>query len=91
LRRGTIVKVINRPLDGGIAETPALVGTVVALAVLLATMGIMGAVASLIAYLVSTAFALYRAARALEVSAVGLLLPRSGVWSRSRALEAGRS
>jgi O-antigen/teichoic acid export membrane protein len=86
-----ILKAINRPLDAGVAETLALVVTIAALAVLLPALGIMGAgVASLLAYVASTTFALYRAARALKVSAAGLLLPARGDWTRWRVPEAGR-
>jgi O-antigen/teichoic acid export membrane protein len=73
---GAILKAINRPLDAGIAETLALVVTVAALAVLLPTMGIMGAgVASLLAYLISCAFSVRQAARALGVASRWMLLP----------------
>lgn len=86
-----ILKAINRPLDAGIAETLALVVTVAVLAVLLPGMGIMGAgLASLFAYVASTTFAVHRAARALKVSAVALLLPARGDWTRWRVPEAGR-
>jgi O-antigen/teichoic acid export membrane protein len=87
-----VLKAINRPLDAGIAETLALLVTVAALAVLLPAMGIMGAgVASLLAYLASTVFAVHRAARALGSSPLGLLRPTRSDWSRWRALEAGKS
>jgi O-antigen/teichoic acid export membrane protein len=73
---GAILKAINRPLDAGIAETLALAVTVAALAALLPTMGIMGAgVASLLAYLVSFAFSVRQAARALGIGPRRLLLP----------------
>jgi O-antigen/teichoic acid export membrane protein len=88
---GAILKAVNRPLDAGIAETLALLVTIGALAVLLPVMGIMGAgLASLFAYVVSTAFALRRAGRALGVSTPGLLLPARGDWGPSRFLEAGK-
>jgi O-antigen/teichoic acid export membrane protein len=88
---GAVLKAINRPLDAGIAETLALLVTIAALAVLLPAMGIMGAgVASLLAYLASTVFAVHRAARALASSPLGLLLPTRSDWSRWRALESGK-
>lgn len=71
---GASLKAIGRPLDTGIAEAGALVVTVGGLAVLLPTMGIMGAaVVSLAAYSVSTAWLLQRTARALEISPARLL------------------
>jgi O-antigen/teichoic acid export membrane protein len=73
---GAILKAINRPLDAGIAETLALVVTVASLAVLLPTIGIMGAgVASLLAYLVSCGFSVRQAALALGVGSHHLLVP----------------
>jgi O-antigen/teichoic acid export membrane protein len=73
---GAILKAVNRPLDAGIAETLALLVTVVALAALLPKMGIMGAgVASLVAYLVSCAFSVRQAARALGIAPRSMILP----------------
>jgi O-antigen/teichoic acid export membrane protein len=72
---GAILKGINRPLDAGIAETLALIVTVCALAVMLPTMGIIGAgVASLLAYVVSCGFSLRQAARALGIGSYRLLV-----------------
>lgn len=73
---GAILKAVNRPLDAGIAETLALVVTVVLLAALLPTMGIMGAgVASLAAYAIGCAFSLRQAARALGIASYQMVLP----------------
>jgi O-antigen/teichoic acid export membrane protein len=84
-----ILKAINRPLEAGVAETLALVATVVGLAALLPTMGIVGAgLASLIAYLISTGFALYRASRALETSILSLMVPTRAELLPWRVLEA---
>lgn len=86
-----VLKAINRPLDAGIAETLALVVTVAALAVLLPAIGIMGAgVASLLAYVTSTAFALYRAGHVLNVPPLALLLPARRDWTRWHVPEAER-
>jgi O-antigen/teichoic acid export membrane protein len=84
-----ILKAVNRPLDAGIAESLALVVTIPALALLLPSMGIMGAgVASLVAYGVGTLFAVHRAARALAVPARTLLFPTRGDWGIGRLLQA---
>jgi O-antigen/teichoic acid export membrane protein len=73
---GAILKAVNRPLDAGIAETIALGVTILALAVLLPALGIMGAaIASLLAYGVSCAFSLRQASRALEIESHRLVRP----------------
>ena len=71
-----VLRAIDRPLDAGIAEVVALGATCVGLAVLLPTLGLLGAgLASLLAYLVSCAWMTVRAARALEIRWLHLLLP----------------
>jgi O-antigen/teichoic acid export membrane protein len=65
---GAILKGLGRPLDAGMAEFVALGFTVVALAALLPTLGLMGAaVASVVAYGVSLSWMFRRVARALDV------------------------
>ena len=74
---GAILKGAGRPLDAGVAEAVALLATVGGLAVLLPALGLMGAaVASLVAYTVSTAWMAARAARGLGVPVSDLLVPR---------------
>ncbi len=73
---GTLLRAVGRPLDAGIGEVVALAATVVGLAALLPMLGIMGAaIASLVAYSVSLAWTARRAARALNISTSGLLVP----------------
>jgi O-antigen/teichoic acid export membrane protein len=68
---------IARPLDAGIAEFIALGATVAGLAILLPALGLLGAaVASLVAYLISTAWMSRRLARVLGSSLSELLIPR---------------
>lgn len=86
-----ILKAINRPLDAGIAESLALIVTIAALAVLLPFLGIMGAgLASLLAYLAGTTFALSRTARELDISPLALLNPARTDWTARKAGEAER-
>lgn len=67
---------IGRPLDAGIAEGLALIVTILALAVLLPIYGLLGAaVASLLAYLVSTGWLVHKTRRALDVSIGSLIFP----------------
>ena len=67
---------IGRPLDAGIAEGLALLVTILVLAVLLPIYGLLGAaVASLLAYLVSTGWMLHKTRRALDVSIRSLISP----------------
>ena len=71
-----VLQGVGRPLDSSIGEAIALVCTVVGLAVLLPTIGFLGAgITSLIAYLAATAFLVRRASRALEVPALALMVP----------------
>jgi O-antigen/teichoic acid export membrane protein len=93
---GSVLTGIGRPLDAGIAESVALVATFVGLAVLLPTFGLVGAgLASLMAYLVSNSWMVWRATKALGLSPRELLLPgRKGVqlvtsppFSRATAVE----
>lgn len=91
------VKALDRPLDAGFGEFLALGVTVVALALLLPMLGIMGAaVASLLAYAVSTVWMLRRTTRALDMSLASVLLPDgpelrrlARAYWRPRPLEAG--
>jgi O-antigen/teichoic acid export membrane protein len=72
-----VLKAIGRPLDAGMAECLSLGVTVAGLALLLPRLELLGAgVTSLLAYCSTTAWMASRAARALEVAPVALLLPR---------------
>ena len=69
----------NRPLAPSIAEALAVLATVVGLAVLLPSLGLVGAaITSLVAYSVSAAYMLWFAQRRLEMPLTDLLLPRQG-------------
>jgi len=71
----SILKAAGRPLDAGVSELVALAVTLTSLAVLLPWLGILGAgIASLLAYSVSAAWTAKRAANALELSSVRLLV-----------------
>jgi O-antigen/teichoic acid export membrane protein len=73
----SMLKAAGRPLDASISEFVALAVTFVSLAVLLPWLGILGAgIASLFAYSVSAAWTANRAASALGLSSVRLLLFR---------------
>jgi O-antigen/teichoic acid export membrane protein len=73
-----VLKGANRPLDAGIAEGVGLAVTAVGLAVLLPTLGILGAaITSLAAYSVSFGVALHRANSALGTSGAELFTPRA--------------
>jgi O-antigen/teichoic acid export membrane protein len=73
----SVLQGAGRPLDSSIGEGIALICTVVGLAVLLPTVGFLGAgITSLLAYLAATAFLLRRASRALEMPARRLLAPQ---------------
>ena len=66
----------GRPLDSSIGEAIALGCTIAGLAILLPTIGILGAgITSLLAYLAASIYLLRRAAKALEVPARKLLVP----------------
>lgn len=81
---GAVLKAVGRPLEAGVAEILAIAVTLVGLAVLLPSMGLMGAaIASLVSYGVSTAWMTRRAARALEVGWVSLVFP---TWESVRRL-----
>lgn len=68
-----VLKGLGRPVDAGISEGGALVVTAVGLAVLLPTVGLMGAaITSVCAYVTSVAIGLRLACRALDVSLAGL-------------------
>ena len=72
---GSVLKAIGRPLDPGLAELLALGVTVIGLATLLPAFGLMGAaLASLVAYGVSTWWMVRLTSRALCVPVVRLLL-----------------
>jgi O-antigen/teichoic acid export membrane protein len=76
---GAVLRALGRPLDAGLAELLALVATMLGLAALLPTLGLMGAaVTSLAAYLLSSCWMAGRAARELGVSAVSLMVPDRG-------------
>jgi O-antigen/teichoic acid export membrane protein len=77
---GAILKALGRPLQAGLADAIALGVTVIALAALLPLFGLLGAaVASLLAYGVSLAWMIDRAARALAVRPWRLFLPEGSV------------
>jgi O-antigen/teichoic acid export membrane protein len=68
---------LGRPLDAGISEATALIATFAGLAVLLPTLGLIGAaVASVIAYSVSASWMVWRIGRALGLSAAELFVGR---------------
>jgi O-antigen/teichoic acid export membrane protein len=71
----SLLKAAGRPLDAGISEFVALGATVASLAILLPWLGILGAgIASLLAYSLSAAWTAHRAATALGLSSVRLLV-----------------
>lgn len=71
-----VLKGVNRPLHAGLAEGAGLIVTAVGLAVLLPTMGLMGAaITSLAAYSVTFCVALNLTNRALGTKAAELLGP----------------
>jgi len=83
----SILQAVGRPLESSIGEGVALAVTAAGLAVLLPTMGIMGAgVTSLIAYTASSAFMIHRAARALEVRPLDLVKPEREMLAKARGL-----
>lgn len=72
----SVLKGANRPLDAGIAEVVALAVMAAGLAALVPLFELTGAaMASMLAYSVSTVWMLRRAATLLEVSMVDLLIP----------------
>lgn len=71
-----VLRGVGRPLAAGMSEFVGLGVTGVALAVLLPLLGIEGAaIASVVAYLVAGGWMLWRATKALDTSAVRLLVP----------------
>lgn len=71
-----VLQAVGRPLESSIGEAVALVVTAIGLAILLPTVGIMGAgITSLVAYAASALFLSQRVTRALEMSPRELLVP----------------
>jgi antigen flippase len=69
----------NKPLAPSVGEVIAVLTTVIGLAVLLPTLGLLGAaITSLLAYCTSAAYMLWFARRRLAIGFVELLLPRRG-------------
>lgn len=82
-----LLQAVGRPLDSSIGEGVALAVTAGGLAALLPTMGIMGAgVTSLLAYSASSAFMVRRAAKALDLPFLLLLVPEGGFIHGLRSL-----
>ncbi len=82
-----VLQAVGRPLESSLGEGLALAMTAAGLAVLLPTMGIMGAgVTSLLAYSASSAFMVFRAAKALEMPKLRLLAPERGMLAKIRSL-----
>lgn len=82
-----VLQAADRPLESSIGEGVALAVTAAGLAILLPTMGIMGAgVTSLLAYSASSAFMIRRAARALEMPALRLIKPEREMIHGIRSL-----
>jgi len=82
-----LLQAVGRPLESSIGEGVALAVTAAGLAVLLPTLGIMGAgVTSLIAYTASSAFMVRRAAKALDLPALSLLKPERGMIQGIRSM-----
>jgi O-antigen/teichoic acid export membrane protein len=82
-----VLQAADRPLESSIGEGVALAVTAAGLAILLPTMGIMGAgVTSLIAYSASSTFMVRRAARALEMTPLGLIKPEREMIQGIRSL-----
>jgi O-antigen/teichoic acid export membrane protein len=75
-----MLKGLGQPIDAGIADGIGLVVTIVCLAVFLPAFGLMGAaLASALAYAATLAWMIHKAAAALKVSPIRLVLPlRSG-------------
>ncbi len=73
---GAVLRAIGRPLDAGLAEFLALVATLLGMAILLPSFGLMGAaVTSLVAYATSAGWMAMRVARTLQVPPAMLFLP----------------
>ena len=85
-----VLQAVGRPLDSSLGEGLALAMTAAGLAVLLPTMGIMGAgVTSLIAYSASSAFMVFRVAKALQMRPLRVLTPERGIVGRVYSLAKG--
>ena len=70
----SVLRGLGRPLDSGIAGAVGLAVTIVLLAALLPTLGLMGAaITSLVAYIVTAGMMLQRVLRVLEVPVIYLL------------------
>jgi O-antigen/teichoic acid export membrane protein len=83
----SLLQAVGRPLESSIGEGMALALTAAGLAALLPLLGIMGAgITSLVAYSASSVFMVRRAARALEMPALGLLKPERGMLRKIRSL-----
>jgi O-antigen/teichoic acid export membrane protein len=77
---GAVLKGVGRPLDAGMTECLSLVTTVVGLSLLLPRLELLGAgLTSLLAYCSTTVWMTSKAARALDVTPLALLLP----WART--------
>jgi O-antigen/teichoic acid export membrane protein len=75
---GAVLKAVGRPLDAGMAECLSLGVTVAGLALLLPRLELLGAgLTSLLAYCSTTVWMTSRAARALDVAPLALLLPKA--------------
>jgi O-antigen/teichoic acid export membrane protein len=73
---GAVLKGVGRPLDAGMAECLSLVATMAGLTLLLPRLELLGAgLTSLLAYCTTTVWMTSRAARALDVTPMALLLP----------------
>ncbi len=82
-----VLQAVGRPLESSLGEGLALAITAAGLAVLLPTMGIMGAgVTSLIAYSASSAFMVFRAAKALQMRPLQVVSPERGMVRKVRSL-----
>ena len=85
-----VLRAVGRPWAASVAELIALVVMFASLAILLPLMGLLGAgIASILAYLVSMAWMLRIASRALQISPTVLILPRPSDF-RAIAAAAGR-
>lgn len=71
-----VLRGLGKPLEAGLAEIVALGATCVALAVLLPTIGLIGAgLASLVAYLVAMVYMVQRTTRTLGITPMHLVTP----------------
>jgi O-antigen/teichoic acid export membrane protein len=73
---GAVLRALGHPLEAGLAELLALVATLLGMAVLLPTLGLMGAaLTSLVAYVLSASWMAVRVAGVLRIPSASLLLP----------------